>query len=81
MSFVRYFWTFIWDENLLWYLGKQTSQFLLVHNRFFLSLPDKKVNYSKFSFQNFVITSQNNVQEDMNKFKVLQNIQIKQETQ
>ena len=49
--------TLFWDENLL-----------LVQNRFVLSLPVKKVNDNKFSSHNFVISSQNNVQDDMNKF-------------
>ena len=43
---------------------------LLVQNRaFFLILPVKKVNNNKFSFQNFVLSSQNNIQDNMNKFK------------
>ena len=44
---------------------------LLVQNRaFFLILPVKKVNNNKFSFQNFVLSSQNNIQDNMNKFKI-----------
>ena len=37
-------------------------------NRFFLSFPVKKVNNKKISSKNMVISSRNNVQEDMNKF-------------
>ena len=37
------------------------TSFLLIQNRFFLSLPVKKVSINKFSSQNIVISSQNNV--------------------
>ena len=55
-----YFETLFWDKNLLWYLGKQTSYWS--KTGFFLSLPVEKENNNKFSSQNFVISSQNNVQ-------------------
>ena len=52
---------------ILWYFEIRINytNFLLVQNRFFLSFPLQKVNIDKFLS---LISSRNNVQDDMNKF-------------
>ena len=65
MSSGQYFWTLLLDENLSWYLGTQTSYWSKTGEFSVCQL--KKVNNNK-------ISSQNNAQDDMNKFMETKNI-------
>ena len=55
----------ILGRKIVMIIGKQTS--FWSKTGFLLSLPVKKVNDNNFSSQNIVISSKNNVQDDMNK--------------